>query len=41
MNAIATLHHRLDRRLPLLAAVAATAWTLFGCAWPLSRASPS
>jgi hypothetical protein len=35
MNAIATLHHRLDRHLPLLVAVVATAWALFGCAWSL------
>jgi hypothetical protein len=35
MHTIATLHHRLNRHLPLLVAVAATAWTLFGCAWSL------
>jgi hypothetical protein len=35
MNVIAMLHHRLERHLPLLVAVTATAWTLFGCAWSL------
>jgi len=35
MSAIATLHHRLNRHLPLLVAATATAWTLFGCVWSL------